>query len=326
MTLRTCLSITALHLAFLSILATNTADAQAPLCPSVITFNGDNIRYCRNKAIGTVDANVTRAVIVVHGDGRNAQQYYNDVYNNAPVGRRDSNLIIVAPQFITTLERDAYGLGPTYEVWSDDGWKHGHRAANSQRLSSYAWLDRIVNQLLSNMPNLEHIVVIGFSAGGQFVNKYSATTGIVQTAESNAVTMTFGVGAPSLYLWTTSSRPVWIGEATGYNDYPYGLDNRDNVAYVASLSNDTIRGNLYWRSIYYFVGDLDTGTNNLAQNQAANLQGSQRRDRAINYHQHLLGAFDFDYPFFILPSIGHSFTDAATTAEVRDIMFNWGAY
>jgi hypothetical protein len=50
------------------------------LCPYAITYAGGKIRYCRNRALSASGGSpaVTRAIIFIHGAGRNAPDYYAD--------------------------------------------------------------------------------------------------------------------------------------------------------------------------------------------------------------------------------------------------------
>ena len=50
------------------------------------------------------DSNIDRAVIVIHGMNRNADDYYNSIYDNALEFNILSETIIIAPQFLITTD------------------------------------------------------------------------------------------------------------------------------------------------------------------------------------------------------------------------------
>ena len=83
--------------------------------------------------------------------------------------------LVLAPKFKTADDRP----GADEHVWSNDGWPSGDLSQDSKdaagRLSSFAVVDRLVAELsdATRFPALRRVVLVGHSAGGQFVNRYS---------------------------------------------------------------------------------------------------------------------------------------------------------
>lgn len=269
------------------------------------------------------DDTVRRAVIVVHGASRDAERYYNAVVDSATQAGADGHTIVLAPQFITQEDVAAFGLADNFEYWTGSGWKFGAAAQNGFNNTSFDWLDLIVTTLVDVHPNLEHIVVAGFSAGGMLTNRYSASTWLDIYAANSQVSMSFVVGAPSSYLWMDGTRPIADDSCDEYNEYPYGLEDLGDWQYVARLDPSSMQQSLARRSVYYFVGDQDNSTtvDNLDTGCHASRQGAHRLERAQNYNQHLTGFFGFAPPLAILPGVGHNPVTAFNTDPVRSWLF-----
>ena len=71
-----------------------------------------------NKEIHEPDPNIDRAVIVIHGMNRNAEDYYNSIYDNAMEFNTVSETIIIAPQFLITLDLNHWQPINEYVFWS----------------------------------------------------------------------------------------------------------------------------------------------------------------------------------------------------------------
>jgi hypothetical protein len=257
--------------------------SSAELCGSVFTSGGDKIRYCRDKAVSLKDDKVTRAVIIIHGHPSDAKSAYDALLadrNNEGIG---SEITIIAPHFLESKEElDENNLGDEYEYYKGVRWAYGAEALNSDKKSSFTWMDKIILELLENKPNLKHITVAGISGGGQFINHYSAFTNINATLSDKNIGINYIVSAPSLYLYLSSTRPD--KNCDDCNDYPHGLDSRNSYNYVNDTSNATAERRILTRNIDYATGKNDTGG---WTGDAEMAQGKNRIDRMRNYKDHL---------------------------------------
>ena len=73
-------------------------------------------------------------------------------------------------------------------------------------------MDSLISHLLSNFSNLQDIVLVGNSAGGQFVNRYAAGSD-----QEGGGMIRYVVSAPSSYLYlmktdTTNIKCLFLGQ------------------------------------------------------------------------------------------------------------------
>jgi hypothetical protein len=130
---------------------------------------------------------VTRVVVVVHGAGRNADDYS---CSAIAIVEQQSNLapdsvLVIAPRFSVPADIDLDLSGGGIAVrWKDDEsgpWRYGGNAINreyARNRSSYDAIDRIVSIVSdrSQFPNIRHVAIIGHSSGGQSVQRWSLLT------------------------------------------------------------------------------------------------------------------------------------------------------
>ncbi len=113
---------------------------------------------------------------MLHGRLRDAATYFAaGSPPGRPPARRARARLIVAPQFLTRTDRDAYDLPPDVLHWTREGWEGGDDALGPRPLSSFEALDAILARLgdRARFPNLSRIVVAGHSGGGQVAQRYA---------------------------------------------------------------------------------------------------------------------------------------------------------
>lgn len=294
-------------LAVLGALPTLTSQASATVVrPQALTMHDLpitrggrtlHVGYCGNGDLRLPNGAVRTIVVVVHGDGRDACSYAADV---ALAARRSGSLrktLVVAPRFLAT--RDAEAAKPDELYWTESGWKEGARSAarpypRPWAVSSFAVLDTVMKEATvhARFPAADRLVVVGHSAGGQFVNRYAAGSRLAVTAVGGAP-VRFVVANPSSYLYLRAERFVagrWrrltaaeLGRCPGYDRYKYGLE-RPNV-YVATSSAKEIRRRYAARQVTYLLGEQDTsrGDPTLDTGCAATWQGKDRLHRGLRY-------------------------------------------
>jgi hypothetical protein len=313
----------------------NVAFARDPVdvvCASRVTIiDALKIPYCSNKTLGQTDSTVKRAVVVVHGTSRNADDYYEYVKNAATSGGVIGETLIIAPQFL--LEEDLTARNPGNDVlfWTNDGWKQGDKSEStssfprSNRVSSFIAVEQILKQLANRSlyPNLSSVVITGHSAGGQFTNRFSAASQIEQqTLTPMNLKTRYVVANPSSYVYLDDKRRVAgtldsfalptqqeIANCPNYNDYKYGL-NKIN-SYLQAVGVTQIRSQFSPRDVVYLLGEADTDPNDdgLDTDCPAMLQGNQRLERGTIYYNYLLQYYisqGLKHTKVTVPGIGHS--------------------
>lgn len=150
----------------------------------------------------------------------------------------------------------------------DDDWRGGGDA-NDTTMSSFDVVDEILAQLSDreNFPNLKRIALVGFSAGGQFVDRYVAVgKGVVR----EGITLVYAAMSPSTYLLPNST-----------DTWHYGISNRPR--YCRETSDEQIMENLRRRRCLHGCGALDVREGSLDKTPPAMQQGENRFARYQNF-------------------------------------------
>ncbi|MBA64697.1 MAG: hypothetical protein CMG55_02730 [Candidatus Marinimicrobia bacterium] len=298
----------------------NESDIQLPLFSNLELYSSNS--------------NINKAVIVVHGQNRNADDYYNSIYAIASDADLLSETVIIAPQFLTTTDLNYWQLDSTIVFWSGTTpWSSGGQSNSTSQhprdyeISSYTVMDSLISHLLFTFPNIQDIVLIGNSAGGQYVNRYAA--GSNQEGEGK---IHYIISAPSSYVYFDEYRYhdyqlpfTWIipEDCSDYNDYKYGLDDLNN--YMGTMGTDSIRARYSRRDIKYLIGTNDLGG---TQDCPSMTQGGNRFERSIiyfNYLQHYFGSQILDnHQIALIPNVGHDYNGVFSSDCGQNAIFSFG--
>lgn len=292
-------------------------------CRDTLTLStGKTIPYYHSYPLVQNDA-IEQAVIVVHGNLRDADRYYERLVAAASADGRLHDTLLLAPNFRTKDD----GPGANEHYWSSGGWKIGHKSRDKPgRISSFEVMNELLERVCSTsiFPRIRMVVIIGHSAGGQFVNRYAAGG---KGCPDPGVNVRYVVMNPSSYLYLTGVRASDFGgfetpdSCPEYDDYKYGLN--DLNTYMKSVGATSIRSNLFTRQTYYLAGEEDTSTSgSLDVSCSGNLQGVNRLQRFRNYRQYA-NLFDLwaDSIFLSVPGIGHSGRKMLMSETTRSITF-----
>lgn len=186
----------------------------------IATYNGQSIviPHYANADINVANENISDAVIIQHGNLRNADQYL-CAAQNAISRVNDSSTLILATQFL--IHNDSCWNAKTdslnkinihedttcgYPIWSNEGWKDGLKSVNKPSIFSFDVYNIIINHLgdKSYFPNLRTITLFGFSAGAQTVLRYSMLP-IVNIEKIPS--LRFVISDPSTFLYLNKERP-----------------------------------------------------------------------------------------------------------------------
>lgn len=348
--------------ALLTAIAASTAPAQsfaqgpAPCthavtaCERWITFSGtpERLKVYASYPLGKPNARITRALIMVHGAGRNADHYFETAMSAAFLANAMENTIIIAPRFAQGHDTVATNeiLWPSRE----GNWRAGGTIPSNPSLSSFAAVDDIVRQLANKkiFPHLTKIVITGHSAGGQFTTRYEMANRIDGTLP---VAMSYVVANPSSYAWPTALRPLPTGNANpatardealgdngdtvntdftygpfdstkapGYNRWPAGLDTI--VGYAKDESPDQLRHQLASRPTTYLLGQVDVlPLGGFDSSPTAMAQGPTRRARGEAFTKFVTDSLGGHPTTIIVPECGHNDRCIFTTDIVFPAIF-----
>jgi hypothetical protein len=300
-------------------------DAQTIITNLLSIQSGTNLfalQFFSSRDPGQYSPDITQILIVNHGinyDADNYLAYGIDAAAHCP-GASTNTLVIAPCLYITPftnpptnstlywLEQPSFGSQKA---------AYGYPQPTFVNFSPYSALDELSSNLLAstNFPNLNRMIWFGFSGGGQLINRYAACSTQNLQAAARKIHTRYVVGSPSSYLYFNPERPSTnspgqyyvpsLETHTNYNDWGYGLTNLYSYPAVSGASVIT---NLYRQKfVVYCVGTLDDDPNDssLDTSDAAELQGSQRLQRATNYFaylRHFYGSNILQFQAFCLVS------------------------
>ena len=263
------------------------------------------VYYGSGHAVTSGDKTAELAVIVIHGWGGGAKASDHKTLRE-DLAKRGVKAYVVAPLFPrrSTLKKakvadDGRAVwGASWDVPGQrggpaDDWRGGGDAVGTS-LSSFDIVDRLMETLsdVRLYPALKRVVLVGFSAGGQFTGRYVATG---KCPLRKGLAVDFAVIAPSTEL-RLDPDTTWH----------YGL--KDRPRYSAKLTEADIRRNLASRRVWRGCGTADVTRGSLDVSPPAMQQGKNRYDRFTNFKDYLKGYPDWvaKVSFHDIPGIGHS--------------------
>jgi pimeloyl-ACP methyl ester carboxylesterase len=286
--------------------------------------NGPEIPAAENHEFRNGGAKVTMVIIAVHGEKRNADCYqdYSDRLRAkaaSAFGLDPASIGVVAPQFLVgadVAKIDAEPDGARIAFWQDtpgldqsdlpnkkgtDAWESGALSGNAGvsgdiDISSYAAIDAVLRTLADrqHFPALRRVVIVGFSAGAQLVQRYAYVARGTQALAPLGIVTRFVVASPDSYAWPTRLRPDGEGgyaiptsapqcdaaALLGYDNWKYGLEGRLPPSFDGL--DPALLARLYPSiPVHFLVGGDDKAA--IDQSCAAVLQGADRLTRAQNF-------------------------------------------
>lgn len=299
------------------------------LCGHRLAFEVDGflagVPYCASADLEGALPTSRRAIVVVHGTERNADEYFDDLSGAVDLAGELATTLVVAPQFLTAGDLDTFAADEQTLYWTEEGWKQGDLSADTEqhprpvRVSSFAVLEQFLLRLALRVPGLEEIVVVGHSAGGQFVQRFAAGSGI--DGILGPVKVRYVVANPSSYLYFSPERVVagtgstfGIPSQTGcdswYDDYKYGLQQLNE--YMAAVGANNLGTRYANRDVRYLLGEDDDDPNDPYLNTGcpSSLQGPHRLARGVIYYRYLVEHFGDSiaakHHAAVVPGVGHS--------------------
>jgi hypothetical protein len=296
---------------------------------SVHSSDGEGLLPCHaSRSLDTLGAGIERLLVVVHGALRDSDKYFEHAYAAAQ-GMRSSTLI-VAPQFLADVDLDVEAAAPDGTLyWEVEGWKGGERALGPAPISSFTAMDCLLQQLTApeRVPGGKQpaVVIIGNSAGGQYVNRYAAVGHGPDALAKRGISVRFIIANPSTYLYFNEERPVAVAGGTGINRWRYGFEAAPD--YVDGTPQQSLKRYLD-RDVTIVLGaeDRDSAALLLEVSAAAMAQGANRHERGINYHAHIhrlatRAGLVASHKVIQLDGVGHAANDVLAAQKTREIMF-----
>jgi len=231
---------------------------------------------------------ITRAVLVVHGERRNADAYFRSAKKaRAAAGEAGKATIMIAPQFLAGIDVDTYQLPPETLRWKFTDWASGDPAAGPSPASSFDALDAILMRLADRrlFPNLKQVVVAGHSAGAQLIQRYAIAAKGDAALTQAGIGVRYVVADPSSYAYFSPERPEQSIAAScpGFDRWKYGMEQRPQ--YLAEPTAAALEQAYVARRVIYLLGTLDNDPKQRALDKTcmANAQGPNRYARGHSY-------------------------------------------
>jgi pimeloyl-ACP methyl ester carboxylesterase len=274
---------------------------------------------------------ITRALIVVHGAGRNADDYFRTTLAATFLADGLENTIAISPRFAANNGSCQDRLAANEVNWpcGGDSWRSGGVAINDAKLTSYHFMDAIVRALTrkENFPNLKSIVISGHSAGGQFATRYGMAN---QIHDSAGVPITYVVSNPSSYSYLDPERPAGannelrpFGDArncTTYDNWPYGFKNR--TGYASKIPDDQLKKQMAARPMTYLLGELDVlPLAGFDSSCPAMAQGPTRFARGQAYAAYVKAKYNAPHQVVAVPLCGHNARCVFTSEAALPVLF-----
>ena len=274
------------------------------------------LRIYRSHPLDQPNPGIQRALIVVHGGGRNADNIFRSGLAAAFLAGAGDTTLVVSPRFASkqggsecndTLDASEIG-------WGCAGWRWGGPAPANDSVTSFDAMDATLKLLARKdlFPNLRAIVVAGFSAGGQYVVRYAMANKVHDVL---GVPVSYVVGSPSSYAYPDASRPdasdgsfqpfIDALNCTTYHRWPYGMQAR--AGYAASVPDDQLKTQLVTRPITYLLGGLDTTPEfGFDSTCPAMAQGPSRLARAQSFQKLMTTKYGAKHALVVARACGHS--------------------
>lgn len=290
-----------------------------------------HVRLVTTHPIDAAARKVTRALVVIHGSGRDADHAFGAAVEAAKLAHSYDNTIIIAPRFSSNdggLCTDVLEEHDTnWGCEANNGWQAGGTAADDDRLTTFDVVDRLLEQLARKdlFPNLSVIVVAGHSAGGQFVTRYSMANQVHDTITRTVTAgVKYVVASPSSYAYPDSERPAAHGSPSAgcniFDDWPYGL--RDRKGSAARLTPEDLARQLASRPVTYLLGALDNTTmRGLDTSCAAMAQGASRLERGQVFAALVNARLGAHQSVVVVPGCAHDTRCVFTHPSALPVLF-----
>lgn len=322
-----------------------------PACTEWISLAGGPSRSLiyRTHGLGSRNDSIIRALIVVHGAGRDADNYYRSALAAGFLAGALENTIIIAPRIASNDGRNCRDTLAANEVsWVCNGatsWRYGGPAMGNDKITSFDIVDEILRKLAQKevFPNLKATVVAGHSAGGMFVTRYEMANHV---HDELGVPITYVVSNPSTYAYTEALRPTSLaypvtaaspgympvapsepflpfsdaGNCGTYDRWPYGLHSR--TGYAAKLTDDQLKRQLVARPTTYLLGELDIlPLGGMDISCAAMAQGPTRLARGLAFAKYVHERLGAQHETVVVPLCGHNARCMFTAEPALPLIF-----
>ena len=277
-------------------------------------------------------------IIYIHGARRNGLDYYDWGEAAVKAANKDGETLLISPQFTSLKDLDEHNHDATHLFWANNNWRVGDESVSSKKrkladsFSSFSLVDSIIARVCNPklFPKLKKVIVIGHSAGGQFVQRYAGMAPILRGYPFRFIVMN-----PSSYLYFDDRRPIKTADiltfsrrdTTGcsdFNDYPKGFEKLN--PYATKVGATTIQQQFLERDIVFILGgsDMDMNDPSMDKTCSGNIQGRFRLERGLFYYEYLqlFSKKGKIHQIEIVPKVAHSGEKMINNVITRKYLFD----
>jgi hypothetical protein len=284
---------------------------------------------------------ITRAVIIFHGKGRDVEGYYRTVRKAADdAGSAGRETVLIAPQFLDQEDIGAHRVPADVLRWRATDWESGMPAVAPTPISSYEVVDALLARLADHsiFPHLQTVVLAGHSGGGQLVHRYAIVGRAAVALSRGGVHLRFVVANPSSYVYFSDERPTEdgslapfrSGHCPHFNHWKYGTLNAP--AYVTLDADRTwpqMEAEYAQRDVIYLLGTADTDPRekDLDVSCGGEAQGPTRFARGQAYYAYLHSRHPsgWNQRMWFVPGVAHSARQMFTSKCGVGALFDVGS-
>lgn len=264
---------------------------------------------------GQDNSAIKRVIIAMPGKPRDSWKYANlfrnalsIAANNTANGVIASEVMILAPIFLNSDDKDAGSVQDGELYWHGSQWQSGHHARNlGTKLSSYHVLDNLTDWLFfsGEFPGLKQVVLGGHSMGGQAIQRYS----LLKKTKTYDPNMQYWVGNPGSWAWIDDQRPYQNASCANADGWGYGIGNVSSIIGYArrdvNASKEAVVERFRTRKVHYALGLVDTGQGDT--HCQASMQGGSHLDRGSQFVLSLgrTGGFPESHSLDIIEGTSH---------------------
>ncbi len=253
------------------------------------------IPYMASQPLDQGNRRISRLLISIHSSGFDAMQYFENARSAAArfPGALPSTLIISPQLFEQSVAPAPIPDGLLY--WQVSPFRGSARGAIGPgevevSISAFEIIDHWLEELTGSgrFPGLRDIVLVGHSAGGQFVQRYAM---VGKFEAPTRVRCRYVVSAPSGYAYVCGERfdlktkqfaipdAAVVADCPQYNRWGHGLE--EPFACFADTEPEVITKRYAERAVFYLCGENDNDPNceTLGRSCSAMLQGRHRLER-----------------------------------------------
>lgn len=324
------------------------------------TYQNWGMAYVRDSSLPNLtqvhSADITTGVIAIHGNSRDAYNYFCYSTFAASLAGTTNSSYIVAPHFY--VASDTVPISNAFFWVSNSSWKEGGRSdQKTSRISSFDILDDMVAAFFdkTKFPGVTEVLVVGHSAGGQTVQRYAYASGIdklynvryvIENPGSYAYLDTTRAVLPNLTLPTCSAcnqNDIMTAKyefalasraqeqsCPTYNDWKMGYPTAN--VYLKKRTLATVRAEYKTKNVWYLLGTNDTcneemgdcgcSDNSLDAGCAALMQGFCRFQRGVIFYQYLQHYYNAStHNMSYVEGLAHDGCRMITSSESLTAMF-----